>query len=184
MRRVASLMLLCAAVLLVAGCGDKESVVTSGQEGVSVDVGGLTYQVQLSRFLNPNDVEDAYYLRGLPETTDLDPGKDAVWFAIWMRVKNYSGETLTPTTQFTIEDTQGNKFQPVPIDEKLNPFVFQAKPLPHAKVNPDPNSPAGSGPIQGSLILFRIDADALPNRPLTLHIQGNGNETASMQLDL
>jgi hypothetical protein len=184
MRRVASLMLLCAAVLLAAGCGDKESVVTSGQEGVSVDVGGLSYQVQLSRFLNPNDVEDAYYLRGLPETTDLDPGKDSVWFAVWMRVKNFSDETLTPTTQFTIEDTEGNKFQPLPIDEKQNPFVFQANPLPHAKVNPDPNSPSGSGPIQGSLILFRVDTDSLQNRPLTLHIEGNANESASMELDL
>ena len=51
MRRVASLMLLCAAVLVLAGCGDKESTVTSGQEGVTVDVGGLSYQVQNSRFL-------------------------------------------------------------------------------------------------------------------------------------
>jgi hypothetical protein len=186
MRRVASLMSLCAAVLVLAGCGDKESVVTSGQEGVSVDVGGLTYQVQMSRFLNPNDIEDAYYLRGLPETTDLDPGKDSVWFAIFMRVKNQSEneETLTPTSQFMITDTEGKKFQPVPIDEKLNPFVFQPKPLPHAKVLPDPNTPSGSGPIQGSLILFRIDTDSLQNRPLTLHIQGNGNEAATMELDL
>jgi hypothetical protein len=184
MRRVASLLLLCAAMLLVAGCGDKESVVTTGQEGVTVDVGGLSYQVQMSRFLNPNDIEDAYYLRGLPETTELDPGKDSVWFAIWMRVKNYSDETLTPTTQFTISDTQGNKFQPVPIDEKQNPFAYLPQPLEHAHVLPDANTPAGSGPIQGSLILFRVDADSLQNRPLTLHIQGNGEEEATMQLDL
>jgi hypothetical protein len=62
--------------------------------------------------------------------------------------------------------------------------VFQPKPLPHAKVLPDPNTPSGSGPIQGSLILFRIDTDSLQNRPLTLHIQGNGNEAATMELDL
>jgi len=185
-RRVATLLLLCASVLVLAACGDKESVVTEGQEGVTVDVGGLSYQVQNSRFLNPNDVEDAYYLRGLPETTDLDPGKDSVWFAIFMRVKNQSEkeETLTPTSQFMITDTEGNKFQPVPIDEKQNPFVFQPTPLPHAKVLPDPNTPSGSGPIQGSLILFRIDTDSLQNRPLTLHIQGNGNEAATMELDL
>jgi hypothetical protein len=182
MRRVAYLLLLCASVLVLASCGDKESVVTEGQEGVSVDVGGLTYQVQLSRFLNPNDVEDAYYLRGVQG--DLDPGKDAVWFAIWMRVKNYSDATLTPTTQFTISDTEGNEFQPVQIDAKQNPFIFEASPLPHAKVNPDPNSPPGSGPIQGSLILFKIDAASLQNRPLTLHIKGEGDEEASMQLDL
>jgi hypothetical protein len=184
MRRVAAFLLLCASVLVLAGCGDKQAVETEGQEGVTLDVGGLEYQVQLSRFLNPNDVEDAYYLRGLPETTDLDPGRDSVWFAIFMRVKNPSDETLTPTTQFMISDTEGNKFQPVPIDEKQNPFVFQPQPLEHAHVLPDPDTPPGSGPIQGSLILFRIDTDALQNRPLTLHIQGNGEEEATMELDL
>jgi hypothetical protein len=184
MRRVA-FMLLCVLALAVAGCGDKQSTVKEAEtEGVTVDVGGLKYQVQVSRFLNPNDVEDAYYLRGLPETTDLDPGKDAVWFAIFMRVKNESGETLTPTTRFTITDTEGNTFQPVPVDEKQNPFVFQPRPLPHSKVLPDPNEPAGSGPIQGSMILFRIDADSLQNRPLILHIQGAGEDEATVDLDL
>src|SRR5262245_60064918 len=114
MRRVAALMLLCASVLVLAGCGDQQSTVTEAEpEGGPVAVGGLKYQVQCSRFLNPNDVEDSYYLRGLPEGTDLDPGKDAVWFAIFMRVKNESGETLTPTSKFTISDTLGNKFEPV-----------------------------------------------------------------------
>ncbi len=178
-------MLLCAAVLLVAGCGDKQSTVTEAEtEGVTVDVGGLKYQVQISRFLNPKDIEDSYYLRGLPESTDLDPGKDAVWFAIFMRVKNESGETLTPTTNFTITDTQDNKFQPVPVDAKQNPFLFVPRPIPHAGVLPDSNEPAGSGPIQGSLILFRIPADSLPNRPLILHIQGSGEDEATVHLDL
>jgi hypothetical protein len=184
MRRVAALLLLCALALVAAGCGDKESVVTEGQEGVSVDLGGLTYQVQLSRFLNPNDIEDAYYLRGLPASTDLDPGKDAVWFAIFMRVKNPSDETLTPTTKFTISDTEGNKFEPVVIDEKLNPFVYLPEPLEHAHVLPDANTPSGSGPIQGSLILFKVDTDSLQNRPLTLHLEGENGEEASMELDL
>jgi hypothetical protein len=185
MRRVV-FTLLCAAALAVAGCGGSEGtqVNKAETEGVTVDVGGLQYQVQVSRFLNPNDVEDAYYLRGLPETTDLDPGKDSVWFAIFMRVKNASGETLTPTTQFTITDTEGKKFQPVPIDEKQNPFVYLPEPLPDSKVLPDPNSPPGSGPVQGALILFRIDTDSLQNRPLTLHIQGSGEEEATVELDL
>ena len=183
MRRLAFL-LLCAAALLVTGCGDKESVVTQAEnEGVTVEVGGLKYQVQVSRFLNPNDVEDAYYLRGLPETTDLDPGKDAVWFAVFMRVKNESGGTLTPTTKFTITDTQGNKFEPVVIDGKQNPFIYLPGPLPHSKVLPDPNSPPGSGPVQGALILFKIDAASLQNRPLVLHI-GEGEEAATVDLDL
>jgi hypothetical protein len=185
MRRVAAFLMLCAALLVLGGCGSKESVIQDAEtEGVTVDVGGLQYQVQISRFLNPNDIEDAYYLRGLPATTDLDPGKDAVWFAVWMRVKNQSGETLTPTDQFTITDTEGNKFQPLPVDEKVNPFIYLPRPIPHAGVLPDANEPAGSGPIQGSMILFRIDADSLQNRPLILHIQGSGEDQATVELDL
>jgi hypothetical protein len=184
MRRVAALMLLCASMLVVAGCGDKESVVkTASTVGVSVDVGGLKYQVQVSRFLNPNDIEDAYYLRGLPAGTDLDPGKDAVWFAVFIRVKNESGETLTPTTKFKVTDTQGNSFEPVVLDEKQNPFIYVPGPLEHAHVLPDANTPPGSGPVQGSLILFKIDAPSLQNRPLVLTI-GEGEDAATVDLDL
>jgi len=177
-------MLLCVLALAVAGCGSKESVIQDAEtEGVTVDVGGLQYQVQVSRFLNPNDTEDSYYLRGLPAGTDLDPGKDAVWFAIFMRVKNQSGETLTPTTTFTITDTEGNKFQPVTLDEKVNPFIYLPEPLEHAHVLPDANTPPGSGPVQGSLILFKIDAPSLQNRPLILTI-GEGDDEATVDLDL
>jgi hypothetical protein len=72
----------------------------------------------------------------------------------------------------------------VPIDDKQNPFLYTPGPLPDSKVLPDPNAPPGSGPIQGSMILFRIDADSLQNRPLTLHIQGSGEDEASVELDL
>jgi hypothetical protein len=185
MRRASLIALLCASALLAAGCGNKEAIVTEAEtEGVHVDVAGLTYQVQISRYLNPNDVEDAYYLRGLPEGTALDPGRDEVWFAVFMRVKNFSGETLTPTTSFTITDTEENKFQPIPVDPKVNPFLYEAVPIPHAGVLPEPETPAYNGPIQGSLILFRIKTDSLQNRPLVLHIEGPAASEATVDLDL
>src|SRR5215218_9534286 len=105
------LVLLVFAAAFLSGCGDKESIVKVAEtEGVYVDVGGLTYQVQLSRFLNPGDVEDKQYLVGLPEGVPAQLPGDEIWFGVWMRVKNYSDPTLTPTNEFLIKDTEGNEF--------------------------------------------------------------------------
>jgi hypothetical protein len=184
MRRLV-LIVVALAALVVAGCGDKEKVVTNAPEGSTVTLGGLDYQVQLSRFLNWNDAEDSVYLRGLPQGVAVDPGKGYVWFALWMRVKNYSDSTLKPVQDFTITDTQGNRFSPTQLDPKVNPFLYEPAPIPHAGVLPTPNAPVSStGPLNGALIIFRLPVDTLQNRPLTLHIQGPANTQALVSLDL
>ena len=66
MRRllVISAALLCA--LAAAGCGNKQETVTLGEtEGIYLDIDELKYQVQISRYMNPDDVEDQAYLTGL-----------------------------------------------------------------------------------------------------------------------
>jgi len=149
-----------------------------------VDVAGLTYQVQLSRYLNPGDVEDKQYLMGLPDGIAPQLPGDETWFGVWMRVKNYSDASLTPTDTFRIEDTEGDEFRPIALDSAANPFVYEPILLHHAQVLPTPDTAAASGPIQGSLILFRLTNDALQNRPLKLFIEhGEGNE-AEIDLDL
>jgi hypothetical protein len=179
------LVLLVFVAAFVAGCGDKEAIVTKAEtEGVYVDVGGLTYQVQLSRFLNPGDVEDRQYLMGLPEGIPKELPGDEIWFGVWMRVKNYSDVALTPTNTFTIIDTEENEFRPVPLDVSSNPFVYDPFKLQHAQVLPTPDSAASSGPIQGSLILFRLKTDSLQNRPLRLEIEQGGATTGEVDLDL
>ena len=183
MLRKLALFILCAAVL--AGCGNKEEFITVAEtEGVYVDVAGLTYQVQLSRYLNPGDVEDKQYLMGLPDGIAPQLPGDETWFGVWMRVKNYSDASLTPTDTFRIEDTEGDEFRPIALDSAANPFVYEPILLHHAQVLPTPDTAAASGPIQGSLILFRLTNDALQNRPLKLFIEhGEGNE-AEIDLDL
>src|SRR3954464_13536311 len=107
------LVLLVFAAAFLAGCGNKVATITTAEtEGVYVDVGGLTYQVQLSRYLNPADPEDKEYLTGLPGGVQPQLPSGEIWFGVWMRVKNYSGQTITPTTGFTITDTLNNKFIP------------------------------------------------------------------------
>ena len=66
--RVLLLLVLAAASAgALAGCGNKLEVRTVGEtEGIYIDVGELRYQVQLSRIINPNDIEDRHYLAGLP----------------------------------------------------------------------------------------------------------------------
>ena len=171
------------AALVFAGCGDKhEYNLAAETEGEYVDVGNLVYQVQLSRFLNPTDVEDREYLVGVPPNEAKPTGAET-WFGVWMRVKNYTDETLQPTTQFVITDTEGNEYFPVKLPD-TNPFAYNPGPLPPHQVYPTPDSAAASGPIQGALILFKLKTESLQNRPLVLHIQQPGQDEAEIDLDL
>jgi hypothetical protein len=169
------------AALAFAGCGDKhEYNLAAETEGEYVDVGNLVYQVQMSRFLNPGDREDREYLAELPAGTP-QPTADETWFGVWMRVKNYSNETLQMADDFTVVDTQEKRFEPIPLD---GPFAYKAGMLGPDQVYPLPDTAAASGPIQGSLILFKLTNDSLQNRPLKLEIAQEGFQTAEIDLDL
>jgi hypothetical protein len=184
-RRTPLIALLAAVALLAAGCGDKTSVTTTAEtEGLYMDAGPLLYQVQISRYLNPADPEDAAYLEGLPEGTPKQPAKGEVWFAVFIQVRNVTQQTQQPTTQFTIKDTQGAEFEPIAIDTKLNPFAYAAEPLAPGGIIPGPETPAYNGPIQGSMILFKLKTDSLQNRPLTLYIDDGAGHVATIDLDL
>ena len=73
------------AALALGACGNKEDhVLHAATEGIYLDVGGLKYQVQISRVLNANDREDRDYLVDLPADQQL--GSNDNWFAVFMRV--------------------------------------------------------------------------------------------------
>jgi hypothetical protein len=182
MIRRCALVLTAAAALLVAGCGNKTAITTEAPtEGIYLDLGGMKYQIQMSRYLNPTDVEDRSYVAGLP--AGVAAGNGDVWFGIWMRVQN-EGKTARPmATQYEIHDTQGAVYRPVPLDAKSNPFSYQPGNVQPGDVFPLPDSAAGNGPIQGSLLLFRIKADSLQNRPLELRItQAGKTDTADIDV--
>ena len=67
-------------------------------------------------------------------------------------------------------DTEENEFRPVPLAD-TNVFAFRPTPLGPDEVKPKPDTAAASGPIQGSLILFRLPIESLQNRPLRLEIE-------------
>ena len=183
MRRPVLLAVVAAAAVAAAGCGNSSYNTQLGQdEGSYLDAGPLTYQVQLSRYLNPSDVEDAGYLKGLPPGTSAPTGNEE-WFGVFMRVQNFGKQTQTPTTDFSIVDTQHNVYRPLAIDTRTNPFAYQPVPLGPGAVLPEPESAAANGPIQGSLLLFKIKVASIQNRPLDLRIVGGG-QTATVALDL
>jgi hypothetical protein len=182
-RRLSTLLALALLALLAAGCGNKSEVRTLGKtEGIYVDVDGLSYQIQLSRILNPNDLEDKNYLKGLAPTV-AQTAKDESWFGVFLRVNNPSGVPKLSTDRFSMVDTQGNTFVPTQVD---NPFAYQPKRLIPNEIYPDANSLQGEGQIQGALVLFKVKNAALSNRPIELQIAapGSGGGKAAIDLDI
>jgi hypothetical protein len=182
-RLVLALALL--ATLAATGCGQSEGERHATTEGVYLDIGGLKYQIEMSRYMNPSDVEDREYLKGLPGGTS-QPGGDETWFGVWVRVENVSGDTRPAADTWEIRDTLDKIYRPIPIDTNANVFAFQTGiDVPPGVTLPLPSSAAGQGPIQGSLLLFKIKNDSLQNRPLELRFSnGPQGQTGSYDLDV
>jgi hypothetical protein len=175
------------AALAVAGCGSDESTTSNSAspepalattEGIYLDINDLKYQIQLSRYMNPTDIEDAEYLVGLPPG-ESPPNGTNTWFGIWMRVQNVTGEAHPIADNWEVRDTLGAVYRPVPLDTKINPFALRTDiDVPPNTILPLSSSAAGQGPIQGSLLLFKIRNESLQNRPLQLvfknGVQGGG----------
>lgn len=180
--RRSTLAVLAAAAFAVAGCGGSHHLVTSAEtEGIYLDLAGMKYQIQMSRYLNPNDAEDRDYLTGLP--AGEEPTGDETWFGVWIRVQNEGDEPLPAATEYEIHDTQEQVYRPVEIDPKANAFAFHGGTVEPRSILPRLDSAAGAGPIQGSLLLFKITNESLQNRPLEFKATQNG-ETISVAIDV
>jgi hypothetical protein len=174
-----------AAGLLAAGCGDKISNVTQGEdEGTYVNVGPLSYQVQISRYLNPYDTEDKAYLAGLPAGTQVDQ-KGQLWFGVFVRIKNYSKQTQIPAAPsgYVITDTLNRQYRPVALNRRLNAYAYTPQKILPAAWFPNQMTTAGINPINGELLVYRLPLAAVQNRPLDLHIN-QGGHSATVSLDL
>ena len=182
--------LLTSAALLPAialpGCGavgEKEAIVHEAKtEGIYVDVGELDYQVQISRQLNPAIAPDKGYFAGMPDY--VSPlTEDEVWFGVSLRVQNQTDEPHESADDFEIEETTGETFTPIEMDEQDNPLAYTSKTLPPHTVYPDPDEIAGDSPTQGGMLLFKIPYSRLGNRPLEFKITQDGEE-AVVDLDV
>jgi hypothetical protein len=185
MRRAFRLILVLAAfALLAAGCGNKEAVTTTATtEGTYLDLNDLKYQIQISRYLNANDVEDETYLKGLPVGTEQPTGQET-WFGVFLRVENTTDRPIAPANDFEIVDTLGNVYRPVPLDPKVNTFAYEPVPVEPHNLIPREDSIPSQGAIGGSLLLFKVSTDSLQNRPLVFRFRRGSGTTATVNLDV
>lgn len=171
-----SVLALAALTLFAAGCGEEET--SHVVEGEPLELGDLHVNVQLTRFLNPDDTEDAEYLEGQPPPP---PGQN--YLAVFMEVENEGDdELLLPTAeQIVIEDTTGTTFPPAESDTVF--ALDLGAPAPGGETVPADDTAAAEGPVQGAIVLFLLTREGEENRPLEMHIEANGEE-GTVELDL
>jgi hypothetical protein len=171
----------------VSACGHKQahpSVADANNNGGYVDAGPVTYQVEISRELNPYSAEDSEYVKGLPAGT-VSPSPAQEWYGVFLWAKNQTGRSQTTADNFVISDTQGNKYYPVKVDPNVNPYAWTSQTLPPLQTQPGPNTLASNGPTQGELLLFKLSTAVYANRPLTLYILGSSDQRlGSISLNL
>jgi hypothetical protein len=179
-RPLLSLLALLALLLLAVGvsaCG-YESDSKHVTEGESVELGELKFIATFSRYLNPNDTEDEYYLVG-----QEDPPKGETYFGVFFEVQNESDEPQTLPSTMTITDVDENEFEVLP-SESIYALELDGEVESEEQV-PRLDTTAQLGAIEGALALFLLPESASENRPLTLHIPGaDGEEGAEVTLDL
>jgi len=182
MKRVVSVLVLAAlAVIALTGCSRHHEV--PEPEGQTIKVHGLSYTVFITRQLNLRDAEDRDYFSG-PEA---EPGFS--YFGVFIQVCNDYNHApqREPVNNFKVIDTEGKEFEPTPLPT-TDVFAYRPEKLGAKECVPIAGSAPATGPIGGSLILFKLPVAAIENRPLDLEIDpplgGETPESRKIELDI
>ncbi len=160
-----------------AGCGEeaKKDVV----EGEPLELGELRFNVQITRFLNPNDPEDGVYLAG----QQVPPPAGQDYLGVFIEIDNEGSEDarLPTAAELSVVDTTGQAFEAI---DSNSPFALDlgGNIDAHSEA-PAPDTPAASGPTQGSIVLFLVPSTVGENRPLELEVSYSG-EDGTVELDI
>ena len=176
-RRISiALAALVALALPVAGCGTEEEELDV-IEGEPIEADDVSYNVVISRFLNPNDTEDRGYLVGQPP-----PPPDEQYFGVFMQVANEGEEETALPDEMTIKDTLDTQYTPL---ETESPYALPlGTPLAPGEEFPVPDSIAYDGPTGGNLVLFLIEEASTENRPLELEMPLPSGKVGLVELDI
>ena len=158
-------------------------VADAENDGTYVQAAGITYQMQISRQLNPYSVEDSQYIKGLPAGTTAPTGQQ-LWYGVFLWAKNQFHRSYRTANNFVIVDTQGNRYYPVKLNASVNPYAWTSDALAPGDTEPGQDTTAAQAFTQGRLVLFKLDASVYDNRPLTMYILGaNRKRLGSISLD-
>ena len=184
MRPRIAVALLTALLALAAGltaCGSGDETTTANDtegavEGEPLEIAGLSYNVQITRFLNPKDKEDAEYLVGQPPAR---PG--TAYLGVFMVIENDSDDAHPSATGYTIHDTLDNQYDFI---ESESPYALDVgAAVPANDQLPIPDTTAATGPNHGSLLIFEVDEAVSDNRPLKLEVEASG-DSGEITLDI
>jgi hypothetical protein len=176
----------CAVAVAVglAACGQESQPPSELNNGVYVDAGPITYQLQISRELNQYAIEDRQYLAGLPAGAEA-LGPNQLWYGVFLWAKNQSDHPQLTAKSFNIVDSSHHHYYPVMLNAELNAYAWTPQLLEPSGVQPIPNTTAYYGPAGGNLLLFKLPTTVYSNRPLTLEINpANGGHPGAISLDL
>lgn len=178
MRRPLTIVLLAVLALgLVgaAGCGSEEDE-HEVTEGDALEIGDLRYTVELTRFLNPDDIEDAEYLVGQPQAP-----AGSSYLGVFLRIENESDEDQRSASDYVITDIRDGHYEPV---DSESPYALDiGASVPADGELPDPDSTAAAGPAAGALLLFLVEDTVIDSRPLKLEIDADQG-AGEIELDI
>jgi hypothetical protein len=169
----------------LSGCGKTEEpgVDEPAREGLAIDVGGIDYDVYITRELNLRIPPDSAYYNGKPAA------KNHALYGVFLKTCNNGSKPRMTASTFSVEDNQGNTFKPIELG-KDNPFAYRATRLLPGDCLPERGSVAQQGPTAASMLLFDFPLQNTENRPLDLKIEGpydfaqGKQETKTVELDL
>jgi hypothetical protein len=168
----------------VAACGHTNHPPTIENNGVYITAGPVTYQLQVSRTLNPYSTEDRQYITGLPAgQSSLSSSQQ--WYGVFLWARNQTKRPQMTAPNFDIVDTQGKHYYPTAVNPAVNPYAWTTQSLAPGATAPAADTTASFGPTQGALLLFKLDSSVYDNRPLTLEIRGPSRQLwGTISLDL
>lgn len=178
MRRAAILLALALLALagVASGCGEEDEGEHEVVEGEPLELGELQYNVQLTRFLNSDDIEDAEYLVDQPS-----PPPDTSFLGVFMTILNEGDEELGSATDYVVSDIRGESFEPVASE---SPYALEiGEFVPPDGELPSPDSTAANGPAAGALLLFLVDDAVIDSRPVSLEIESDEG-AGEVELDI